>query len=151
MKTKSIRISEGQEQYLLSKYKNVNQGIQECIHKDQYPDKNVETFKYIREHSKRELVGKFTEAEWFFFFDSLNGTLTDSRYRCNPGHLIFHSEDSEFHDGTASKYHIEINDLVPKIKKLTAAQVEALYCHVEEFWDAPHESRNLEEWAKKML
>lgn len=152
MKTTTIKLSEEQHTFLQDNYNNVSEGIRDCIDKIRFPSEDdAEYLKMIRLHSKKELVGKFTKNEWSFFFDSLNGTLTDARYRCNPDILAFHSEDSETFEGTATKWKLDINDLIIKIKSLTAAQVEALYCYVESFWNSLDESRNIEEWASKML
>ncbi|MDZ4059421.1 MAG: hypothetical protein U1D64_05185 [Bacteroidales bacterium] len=149
MKTKSIRISESQEQHLLAKYKNVNQGIQECIHKDQFPDRDAETLKYIRGYSKKELKGKFSREEWMFFLDSLNGSITEGMFRCNSGALIYHSQDAEEFDGTATKWNVDLPALIAKIQLLTGAQVDSLYTFVEEFWEK--EDRDLEKTATELI
>ena len=149
MKTKSIRISEDQEQYLLSKFKNVNQGIQECIHNDQYPGRDVETLKYIRAYSKKELKGKFTREEWLFFLDSLNGSITEGMFRCNAGALVYHSQDAQEFDETSTKWDVDLSVLVEKIQLLTAAQVEALYTFVEDFW--AKESGDIEKTATELI
>lgn len=152
MKTTTIKISDEQHDFLSKNFSNVSEGVRQCVDSIRFPSENdTEYLKMIRLHSKKELMGKFTKDEWLFFFDSLNGTLTDARYRCNPDILAFHSEDSEAFDGTATKWGLNIKDLIVKIKNLTAAQVEALYCYVEDFWNSPDESRNLEEWASRML
>lgn len=149
MKAKSIRISEAQEQYLLSKYKNVNQGIQECIHNDQFPGRDAETLKYIRAYSRKELKGHFTREEWMFLIDSLNGSVTEGMFRCNTGALVFHSKDAEEFEKTATKWDVDLPALVEKIEFLTAAQVEALYTFVEEFWEK--EDRDLEAAATELV
>jgi hypothetical protein len=149
MKTKSIRISEEQEQYLLSKFKNINQGIQECIHNDQYPGRDVETLKYIRAYSKKELKGKFSREEWMFFIDSLNGSITEGMFRCNSGALIYHSQDAQEFDGTATKWDVDLPALIAKIQLLTGAQVDSLYTFVEEFWEK--EDRDLEKTATELV
>lgn len=149
MKTKTIRITENQEQHLLSKYKNVNQGIQECVRNDQFPGRDVEILKYIRAYSKKELKGKFTQKEWMFFIDSLNGSITEGKFRCNAGTLIYHSQDAEEFDGTATKWGVDLAILSNKIHLLTGAQVEALYTLVEEFWSK--EDRDLENAATELI
>lgn len=145
MITKSIKITENQEKYLLDNYKNVNQGVQECINHDMSPGNESETLKYIRSYSRRELNGKFSSKEWMFFFDSLNGSIIDSMFRCNANALAYHCQDAEQFDGTASKYGIDLSELIEKCKGLTGAQVDALYTFVEEFWNT--EDRDLEKYS----
>lgn len=146
MITKAIKISEEQERYLLENYKNVNQGIQACISKAMTPDSDLETLRYIRTYSRAELSGKFSQQEWYFFFDSLNGSLVDGMFRCNAGALVAHCEDAEKYDHTATKYKLDLNVLASKVQQLSGAQIEALYTFVEEFWN--DENRDLEVYSK---
>lgn len=152
MKTKNIRITESQEQYLLSNYKNISQGISACIDKARFPDSNTDdVLKTIRAYTKRELKGKFSQEEWSFFADSLNGTLTDGMFRCNAEALAYHCQDAEDLDSTATKWGVDIDKLIEKVRSLTSAQVETLYWFVEEFWNTEHEVRNLEKWATELV
>lgn len=144
MVTKTIRITEGQEKFLLSNYKNVSEGISACINKSMMPSEDEELLKLLKAYSLNELKGKFTPNEWKFFADSLNGTMVDGMFRCNVGALVAHCEDSERFEGTASRWEVSIPDLTEKINKLGGAQVEALYTRVESFWDNP---KDLEEWS----
>lgn len=144
MVTKSIRITEGQEKFLLSNYKNVTEGISDCINKAMIPSEDEELLKLLKAYSLNELKGKFAPNEWKFFADSLNGTIVDGMFRCNVGALVAHCEDSEQFEGTASKWDVSVPGLTEKINKLGGAQVEALYTRVERFWDDP---KDLEEWS----
>lgn len=144
MVTKTIRITEGQEQFLLSNYKNVSEGISDCINKSMTPSEDEELLKYIKAYSMEELKGKFTPGQWKFFADSLNGTMVDGMFRCNVGALIAHCEDSEKFEGTATKWNVNLSDLCANVKNLGGAQVDALYTRVEKFWDNP---KDLEEWS----
>ena len=118
----------------LSKYENVTAGVVTC----------VERFEYVLAASKAELKGKFSEDEWHFFADSLNGTGVDGAFRVSVSALVAHCQDSELYEGTATKWGIDLNKLIDKIKILTGAQVEALYSRVEAFWNGERE--NFEEW-----
>lgn len=152
MITKNIRITEEQEQFLLSNYKNISQGISACINSARFPESNTEdVLKIIRSYTKRELKGKFSQQEWIFFADSLNGTLTDGMFRCNAEALAYHCQDAEDLDGTATKWGVDIDKLIEKVRTLTAAQVETLYWFVEEFWNTEHEVRDLEKWATELV
>ncbi len=149
MITKTIKIEESQEKFLLKNYKNVNQGVQACIEKAMYPSNDESTLRYIRSYSKKELRGKFTKEEWFFFIDSLNGSIVDSLFRCSLDALIVHCSDSEELDGTASKYELNFEKLISKCKTLTGAQIEALYTIVEEFWDK--EDKDLHQYVDAVM
>lgn len=152
MITKNIRITESQEQFLLSNYKNISQGISACIDKARFPDSNIDdVLKTIRAYTKRELKGKFSQEEWSFFADSLNGTISDGIFRCNVEALAYHCQDAEDLDGTATKWGVDIDKLIEKVRALTSAQIETLYWFVEEFWNAEHEARNLEKWATELV
>lgn len=149
MITKTIKIEESQEKFLLNNYKNVNQGIQACIEKAMYPGNEISTLKYIRIYSKKELRGKFTKEEWFFFIDSLNGSIVDSLFRCSLDALIVHCCDSQDLDGIATKYGLDFNSLIQKCKTLTGAQIEALYTLVEEFWE--NSDRDLNQYVEAIM
>lgn len=144
MVTKSIRITENQELYLLDHYKNVTEGISDCINKSMIPSESEELLKHIKAYSLNELKGKFTPQQWKFFADSLNGTMVDGMFRCNVGALIAHCEDSDKFEGTAAKWSVDLSDLCANVKALGGAQVDALYSRVEQFWDNP---KDLESWS----
>jgi len=129
-------LTDEQKRYLTGNYKNLNTGVVETI----------DTLIANRRYSLNEIKGIFTPAEWSFLADSLNGTMTTDSFRCNVGALVHHCIDAEQLDGTARKWEVDIERLTTKIEKLTAAQVEALYFRVEQFWE--EEGRNLEEFAK---
>lgn len=132
----TVYLPEDQARYIQENYKNQNIGIITAI----------EALMTIRKYSTNELKGIFTPAEWSFLADSLNGTMTDGSFRCNAGALAYHCLDADKLDGLGAKWEIDVLDLMDKIKDLTAAQVEALYFRVEQFWE--DEERDLEEFAK---
>jgi hypothetical protein len=130
-KAASIRLPEQQTNYILENYKNINFGIVSI----------VDALQIIRKYSLSEIKGVFTPGEWSFFADSLNGTITDGIFRCSKEALIYHCQDAEQLDGTASKWDVDLAQLTAKIEKLTGAQVEALYFRIEQFWEG--ENRDL--------
>lgn len=150
MQTTAIRLQEDQKIFLQQNYKNISDGVRECIDAARLPKDNEskELLNLIRQYSKRELKGIFTRQEWQFFFDSLNGTLTDSKDRLRVDNLIANCEDSEEFDGTATKWKVEIDTLRDKISKLTGAQVDAIYTFAETFWSS--DARDLEKWASEL-
>jgi len=147
MVTKSIRITEEQELYLLAHYKNVTEGISDCINKTMLPSESEELLKYIKAYSLNELKGRFTPSEWKFFADSLNGTMVDGMFRWNVGALIAHCEDFEKFEAGTSRWGISLSDLCSKVSNLGGAQVDALYSRVEEFWNVWTDPKDLEEWS----
>lgn len=148
--TKTIKISEEQEKYLLSNHKNINQGVSNCIDKARFPDNSLDALKTIRAYSRKEITGKFNSAEWSFFADSLNGTMTDGMFRCNVEALVYHCQDAQELERMADKWRVDLPGLTVKIRTLTAAQVEAIYTYVEEFWESEGKDRNLEKWASAL-
>lgn len=134
-RTVSLRLPEQQVEYLSYNYKNISQGVIEAI----------DALQIIRKYSLSEIKGVFTPGEWSFFADSLNGTITDGIFRCNKEALIYHCQDAEQLDGTASKWNVDLSQLTAKIEKLTGAQVEALYFRVEQFWE--NENRDLDAFS----
>jgi len=134
-KAASIRLPEQQTNYILENYKNINFGIVSI----------VDALQIIRKYSLSEIKGVFTPGEWSFFADSLNGTITDGIFRCSKEALIYHCQDAEQLDGTASKWNVDLSQLTAKIEKLTGAQVEALYFRVEQFWE--NENRDLDAFS----
>ncbi len=134
-KAASIRLPEQQTNYILENYKNINFGIVSI----------VDALQIIRKYSLSEIKGVFTPGEWSFFADSLNGTITDGIFRCSKEALIYHCQDAEQLDGTASKWDVDLAQLTAKIEKLTGAQVEALYFRIEQFWE--NENRDLDAFS----
>ncbi len=146
--TKTIRITRDQELFLISGYKNINQGVLSCI--DQVrKDANGATLELIRQYSIAEIKGKFSREEWLFLIDSLNGTITTDRFRCIPSVLAAHCEDAAGLDGLDSKWDVDMATLLSKITTLTSAQLDAIYSYIEEFWDS--EERDLEKTATQLV
>lgn len=99
----------------------------------------------IRKRSISELKGRFTKAEWSYMADSLNGTIVTPEFRCIPGALVASIEDSDRYDGLGEKWNVDVKKLIYKIEDLTAAQVDAVFTRIEEFWDS--EEKDLDKWA----
>lgn len=148
MVTKTIRISEDQAQFLTANFKNISAGITECIEAKRIPSTEDDTLKYIRLYSIKELKAKFIPSEWLFFADSLNGSMVEGMFRCNQSALIAHCEDAQLYEYTADKYKIDLPALLDKIKVLTGAQVDALYSHVEGFWNTENGDLNI--WSTEL-
>ena len=102
--------------------------------------------RMIRTRSKNELKGLFTPAEWMYMADSLNGTMVTTDFRCLPMALVAGIEDSDIYDALGAKWEVDVPSLTEKVKKLTAAQIDAVFTRVEAFWDS--EEKDLNEWSK---
>lgn len=100
----------------------------------------------IRRRTLNELRGMFTPSEWLFMADSLNGTNILEEFRCTPMVLVASIEYSDEYDHLGTKWDVNITSLLEKVNKLTAAQVDAVFCRVEEFWD--NEDRDMEKWSR---
>lgn len=132
----TVYLTEEQTRYIKDNYDNQNVGIINAL----------DALIMIRTYSLSEIKGCFTPGEWSFLADSLNGTMTDGSFRCNAGALAYHCLDADKLDGLGAKWEIDIQELMHKIKDLTAAQVDAVYFRIEQFWNS--EDKNLEEFAK---
>ena len=54
-------------------------------------------------------------------------------------------EDSDLYEGIGAKWNVDVKSLCEKIKSLSSAQIDALYCRVEKFWE--HPDIDLDAWA----
>lgn len=106
----------------------------------------VESLRLQERYADMEIQGKFTPEEWKFLADSLNGTMMVDDFRFVPSALVAHNQDAQLYDGTADKWHVNLDELNKKCATLSASQVEALYRRVEKFW--AHPETDLEMWAQ---
>lgn len=151
--TKSIVLEQEEIDFLQENFKNVSNGVSECVHlikslngSDPLKLKTErEALKNIRRYTLNELKGVFSSAEWSFLADTLNGTIADGSFRVMKYTIIAHNEDSAEMYNSDEKWGISLSALNEKCEKLTAAQVEAVYFRIEEFWNKP--DADLEEWA----
>ncbi|MEE1084131.1 MAG: hypothetical protein UH850_10455 [Paludibacteraceae bacterium] len=106
----------------------------------------LEKAMFIESYSMDEIKGKLTEQEWKYLADSLNGTLALGSFRYSSSVLAAGVEDSDRLDGLGSKWGVDVKVLTEKILALTAAQIDAIYTRVEDFWNNPKMDLNV--WAK---
>ena len=160
----TIRVSEETAEFLAKVYENPTGGATACVEiveqmiRQSGSDphtlvSSIQFLQQIRAYSLREIKGLFTPAEWCYMADSLNGTMITPEFRCNTGGLIASVEASNDFDGLAAKWEVDLTFLIEKIKKLTGAQVDAVYTRVEIFWDHSVEGNdqdsewNLNKWS----
>lgn len=136
-KTVSMRIPQELLDYVQQENQSLNYSLVAALSR----------LRVIRNTATAELKGYFTTEEWKFFADSLNGTLIDDTFCCSVSAFIAHCEDSEKYESTATKWKIDLNTTIEKIKKLHGANIEALYYRTKKFWDHSV-TTDLDEWSK---
>lgn len=107
---------------------------------------SIAVLQSIRKRSQGELKGVFTQAEWCYMADSLNGTIITVDFRSVPATIITNVEDSDLYEGLGAKRGVNVKNLCAKIENLTAAQADAVFTRIENFW--ADEDRDLEEWSR---
>ena len=101
--------------------------------------------RVLTTRADNEIKGMFTEAEWKFLADSMNGIMIDESLRYSAQNLAYHNEDAQTYDKTADKWEVDLIELNKKVLALTSAQVDAVYRRIERFWN---ETPELNVWAK---
>lgn len=134
-KNATIRLPEDLADWMTSDGKSINQAVIDC----------ALFLRRIRQVSMGEIKGVFTPAEWKLFADSLNGTAVDEMFRCNVGAFIAHCEDADQYDLLCKKWGVDMELLKQKIRKLSGANVDAIYTRVEQFWTG--DKVDIDDWA----
>ena len=155
-KSVNTRIPESTYDWLVSLTGKAGASIRAIIFEAERASKNgvqpykisdsISELQMIRRRSINELKGVFTSDEWSLMADSLNGTIVTPEFRCAFSALIISIQDSDEYDGLGAKWGVDIKKLSDKISNLTAAQIDAIFTRVEEFWD--DENRDIEGWSK---
>lgn len=101
--------------------------------------------RVLTKMAESEIKGIFTEQEWKFMADSLNGVIIDDAIRYSTENLAYHNEDAKIYDRMDEKWGVDVAELNKKVMQLTSAQVDAVYRRIERFWS---ENAELDEWAK---
>lgn len=97
--------------------------------------------------SMNELRGMFSKGEWSALADMLNSTMVTPEFRYRPEFLVSEIDDTmALEQDLGKKWGIDIPVLKEKCSKLTAAQLDALYSRIEEFWINPS-THDLDAWA----
>lgn len=134
-KTVSLRLPQDVTDFITRNGDSVTDGVKGIVSQLQRHERYADV----------ELRGRFTQDEWRFLADSLNGTMVLDDFRFSPSALVAHNRDAQLYDGTASRWGIDIDALCRKCEQLSASQVEALYRRVERFWAHPDSDLNV--WA----
>lgn len=91
--------------------------------------------KYIRSESLREIENVFSPNEWDFLASALCDKKIRGYLRCSKDTLVEACKVSEKFEGTATRYNINLPELIEKLNTLTCAQVEAIHSYAEEVYD----------------
>lgn len=102
----------------------------------------------IERMSSEELRGRFTPQEWACLADMLNATRVTEEFRYRTFSIIAEIEDSQLYEGTCSKWKVDQQALTAKCKQLTAAQLDALYRRVENFWINSNPDTDILKWGE---
>lgn len=105
-------------------------------------NRSLRHLKIIRSYALNSLKGMFTKDEWLAIVDCLNGTVVADEFRFRSFSLIASLEDADLYEGLGARYSIDIKKLCNKLDKLSPAQVDAVYCRIEAFWNTPDNIRN---------
>lgn len=98
--------------------------------------------------SMNELRGMFSKGEWSALADMLNSTMVTPEFRYRSEFLIAEIDDTmALGQDLSKKWNIDIPALKNKCRKLTSAQLDALYTRVKEFWVNTN-THNLDIWAE---
>lgn len=108
---------------------------------------NLQKQATLAKLSMNELRGMFSKGEWSALADMLNSTMVTPTFRYRPEFLIAEIDDTmAYEQDLGAKWNIDIPALKEKCSKLTAAQLDALYTRVEEFWINTN-THDLDAWA----
>lgn len=135
-KTITLRLPVEQMEYLDQFEGSTNQAVVDLIDK----------VKTIEKYADRDIQGVFSEAEWKFLADSLNGTMVEGDFRYIKGALVAGVEDSAQYDSLDKKWGVDVKILRNKINALSSSAIEAIYRRVENYWK--NSTLSLEKWAE---
>ena len=121
------RVSEACKNELVGIYGNAYRGNQIA----------VENYLIVRAATLRELKGIFTKAELTGIVSSYNGTMLVPEYMTKVSMFTGHLEDAEKYESVISTWKADINSIVEKANKLSAAQVFFLQEEIAKYWGDP--------------
>lgn len=156
-KTLSTRITPDVEQFLSEKFGTPSAGLAMSADivkrvNDIGMDVNqisneAENLMQIRRSSLREIRNYFTQGEWSYLADMLNGTMITPMFRCNIDALCFAIEEADALNNLGDKWKIDPIDLIEKVRKCCGSQIDAIYYRINQFWYSDNETRDMGEWS----
>lgn len=106
-------------------------------------------YNSIRRATRNELNGIFTRQELITLLDATNGTMPVWQYIANREMFIFHIEDAEKYQNSASMHGTDLPELCKKLERLTTAQVAVLQIELHVFWH--HRSSDMQGFLNEFL
>lgn len=106
--------------------------------------KRLEELTLLQTNATNEIKNTFTQNEWKYIVDALNGSLAMGSFRYYKSVLIATLEDAERFDGLCAKWEVNLQELTSKINSLHGANIDAIYTRVEQYWNKP---TDIEEWS----
>ena len=111
----------------------------------------IASFLELKRQTVKELAGIFTANELSYMVDIANATMFDPTFAAQKVSLVAAVEDSDKYEKTASMWNVELDTLLSKIYKLTAAQCFFLQRETYLFWYGDNTSGNLDEFIERFL
>ncbi len=139
MPTVSTYLEESAQKELISIFENAYQGLQTC----------TTTFLELRRKALRELKGIFSVSEVNALVDIHNATIFDPRIASMSGSLIASVEDANLLDGLCTKWAIDFNSLISKLKELNDFQTFFLSFECYVFWYGKNSGSDIESFVKR--
>lgn len=106
----------------------------------------IEEHYQLLKRSELEIKGKFSESEWTALIDLVNSQMLLPEYVCLNSLLIATIEDGEKFERALSRHGAKLDQMIEKVKTLTAAQTAAMAKRAKRFWANPE--NKLEEWVR---
>lgn len=140
----TARITPEQYDFLsLKQFKNKQQGLSACLEvamslhysfdKTDPQDivEQIYTLQKIRAYSAMEIKAIFTEREIAYMIDALTGTKVLHTHRCSKEVLLAYFAEANTFRACSINHEMNSIGFEIKIKNLSAAQVDAIYCLYE--------------------
>lgn len=111
----------------------------------------IASYLELKRQTVKELAGIFTANELSYMVDIANATMFDPTFASQKVSLIASVEDSDRYEGTATKWNVDLKQLLSKVDKLTAAQCFFLQRETYLYWYGTDKPGNLDEFINQFL
>lgn len=111
----------------------------------------IASYLELKRQTVKELAGIFTANELSYMVDIANATMFDPTFASQKVSLIASVEDSDRYEGTATKWNVDLKQLLSKVDKLTAAQCFFLQRETYLYWYGSDKPGNLDTFISQFL